>query len=236
MRFLLLLLCLSLNVRAQSVMPTSGPVPANLLRFYIRFTQPQSERVLPRLSLRSADGRLLEHPFLERELWSPNQQVLTVLLHPGRVKTGLVARQQLGPILNTGDEVDLLLDGEVLAHWHVEMEDRLGPEPADWRISTPKAGTKAPLFVRLDAPIDASANVLIAVADATGHRVEGRAQLLEDENIWSFTPKRTWQQARYRLMLHPELEDATGNRVGGSFESHGQIQDRPAPKLEFDIS
>src|SRR5262245_43217972 len=82
-----------------SVSPSGAVVPENLLRLSVRFDAPPSGRVLPRLALVGRDDRPLPEPFLEQELWSPDGLTLTVLLHPGRVKTGLAARQVWGPIL-----------------------------------------------------------------------------------------------------------------------------------------
>jgi hypothetical protein len=44
--------------------------------------------VLRRIALLRADGTPLPEPFLDQELWSPSGKALTILLHPGRVKSG----------------------------------------------------------------------------------------------------------------------------------------------------
>jgi len=92
------------------VQPSGPEVPANLLRISIRFATQVEGPLLPRITLLRADGREIPEPFLDQELWSPDGTVLTVLMHPGRVKTGLNAREQMGPILSVGDEVSLALD------------------------------------------------------------------------------------------------------------------------------
>jgi hypothetical protein len=53
----------------------------------------------------------IQEPFLEQELWSPDGKLLTVLMHPGRVKSGLIAHDERGPILSPGEDVTLTLDG-----------------------------------------------------------------------------------------------------------------------------
>src|SRR5499425_3830758 len=77
--------------RVHLVQPSGPEVPANLLRISISFAAQVEGPLLPRLSLLRADGGQVEAPFLEQELWSPSGRILTVLLHPGRVKTGLKA-------------------------------------------------------------------------------------------------------------------------------------------------
>jgi hypothetical protein len=52
--------------------------------------------VLARLALLRRNGSRIAEPFLKQELWSADGRVLTVLMHPGRVKIGLKAREDLG--------------------------------------------------------------------------------------------------------------------------------------------
>jgi hypothetical protein len=108
-----LALWLAAGAPVPSVSPSGAVVPENLLRLSVRFDAPPTGRVLERLHFAGRDGPLPE-PFLEQELWSPDGLTLTVLLHPGRVKTGLVARHAFGPILAQGDEVELTFDGRTL--------------------------------------------------------------------------------------------------------------------------
>src|SRR5262245_30788542 len=75
--------------RVVAVSPSGRAVPENLLRISIRFDAAPEGQVLRRLSLATRDGRPLHEPFLDQELWSPDGRVLTVLLHPGRVQSGL---------------------------------------------------------------------------------------------------------------------------------------------------
>ena len=92
-------------VRVLSVSPSGAVVPENLLRLSVRFDAPPPGRVLARLALLGRHGRPLPEPFLEQELWSPDGLTLTVLLHPGRGKTGLFPRQAWGPIPAAGAPV-----------------------------------------------------------------------------------------------------------------------------------
>src|SRR5262245_23473629 len=78
------------------VQPSGAEVPANLLRLSIRFAGQVEGPLLPRLRLLRADGTQVQAPFLEQELWSPSGKISTVMMHPGRVKTGLKARDQNG--------------------------------------------------------------------------------------------------------------------------------------------
>lgn len=201
------------------VQPSATKVPANLLRISIEFAAPVEGPVLPRIGLMQAGGRSIEAPFLLQELWSPSGRILTILMHPGRVKTGMNARKQLGPILVAGDDVILTLDGRPIKHWTAGPVDTQGPIASAWKLSPVHSRSQEPLVVTLDAPIDGRNAGYLAIVDAKDRLVDGHAQLKDGERIWTFTPVTPWQAGRYRLLVRGTLEDPAGNRLGGHFET-----------------
>src|SRR5499427_2898866 len=132
------------------VQPSGPNVPANLLRISIKFASQVEGPLLPRLALLHADGTRVQEPFLEQELWSPSGKILTVMMHPGRVKTGLIARDEKGPILSAADDVALALDGIPIKRWRIGPADEIGPIVSAWRVSPVRADSKQPLVVVLD--------------------------------------------------------------------------------------
>src|SRR5215471_9460480 len=216
--------------RVVLVQPSGPEVPANLLRFSIRFAAQVEGPLLPRLSLLRADGRQVQEPFLEQELWSPSGKILTVMLHPGRVKTGLKARDEKGPILSAGDDVALALDGVVIKRWSVGPADEIGPIVSAWRVSPVRADSKQALVVELDGAIDGRDSDYLAIADARGRRVAGRAQLIDGEGTWTFTPRAPWRPGAYKLVVRGTLEDPAGNRLGSHFET--SIHSPPGPPAD----
>jgi len=221
-----------------AVQPSGAGVSANLLRLSVVFAAPIEGAALPRIALSHADGRLLQEPFLQQELWSPDGKVLTLLFHPGRVKTGLIAREQQGPILSEGEDVVLSFDGRPIKRWHIGPVDGNGPVAAAWKLSTVRPGTREPLVVSLDGPIDGRDAGYLAVVDAGDNLVEGERQLRNGETTWTFTPDSPWKAGVYRLMVHGTLEDPSGNRLGGHFETS---IDSPQPAaadvtLDFKVS
>jgi hypothetical protein len=201
------------------VQPSASEIPANLLRISIRFAAQVEGPLLPRLSLQTADGRPIQQPFLEQELWSPNGKVLTFMMHPGRVKSGLQARAERGPILFAGHAVTLALDGRPIKQWSVGPEDESGPVVSAWTMSSVSAGSTQPLVVALDGPIDGQDADYLAIADARDRRVAGRARLTNGENTWTFTPDAAWRAGKYKLVARGTLEDSAGNRLGSHFET-----------------
>src|SRR5258705_7592763 len=130
--------------RVVLVQPSGPEVPANLLRLSIRFAAQVEGPLLPRLSLLRADGRQVQAPFLEQELWSPSGKILTVMMHPGRVKTGLKAQDEKGPILSVGEDVALALDGLPIKRWRVGPADEIGPMVSEGTVSSVRIYTKQP--------------------------------------------------------------------------------------------
>ena len=216
--------------RVVLVQPSGPEVPANLLRISIGFAAPVEGPLLPRLALLRADGRQIQEPFLEQELWSPSGKILTVMMHPGRVKSGLNARDEKGPILSVGDDVALTLDGLPIKRWSVGPADEIGPVASAWKVSAVRAESKQPFVVALDGPIDGRDADYLAIADARDRRVAGRAQLTNGENTWTFTPKVPWRAGAYKLVARGTLEDPAGNRLGSRFET--SIYSPPGPPVD----
>src|SRR5262249_15619748 len=216
--------------RVVLVQPSGPEVPANLLRISISFASQVEGPLLPRLALMHGDGRQVHEPFLEQELWSPSGKILTVMMHPGRVKTGLKAHDEEGPILSVGDEVALALDGVPIKRWRVGPADVIGPMASKWKVSAVRVESKQPLVVALDGPIDGRAGDYLAIADARDHRVAGRAQLTNGESTWTFTPSAPWRPGAYKLGVRGALEGPAGNRLGSHFET--SIYSPPGPPVD----
>jgi hypothetical protein len=223
-------------LQPMAVQPSGDEVPANLLRISLVFPSAVGEAVLPRLALQGADGTAIKQPFLEQELWSPNGKVLTVLLHPGRVKSGLIAHDTVGPVLRSRQSVRLLLDGKEVKRWNVGEDDIEGPRPANWKLAGVRAGTRQPLLVDLDEAIEGRDVDYLAVADKSGHRVAGAAQLTRGEKRWTFVPTMPWRAGAYRLAVFANLEDPAGNRLGAHFEQTASESAIPAQDVALTFS
>lgn len=223
-------------LHAVQVQPSGNEVPANLLRLSVRFRSSIDGAVISRLALWRADGTAIAEPFLEQELWSPDGRVLTVLLHPGRVKSGLKAHDERGPVLSAGDTVTLALDGQPIKRWSIGALDDAGPITSAWRLAPVRAGSREPMVVTLDAPIDGRDADYLAVADAHGRRVAGRGRLMRGESTWVFTPAESWRAGSYRLVARGTLEDPSGNRLGSRFETSIDLPPRPPEDVVIPFS
>jgi len=212
---------------AADITPSGPEVPANLLRIEVHFDRPMPAVPLHAIVLRDAAGRPIPDALLDLVLPDRDERNLVVLMHPGRVKQGVGPNQALGPALHAGDDVTLEVDDPRLARplartWHVGAPVAARIDPARWKVTAPDAGGRAPLVLALPSAINASAAPLIAVADAAGRRVAGRATLAPGEKEWRFVPASPWQAKRYEVRIHPALEDPAGNRLCAPFETRAQ--------------
>jgi len=218
----------------KAVYPATTVVPANQLRWYLQFSAPMREgEVLQRVHLVDDHGREVRQAFLyaPNELWNPARTRLTLLFDPGRVKRGLRTNRELGPPLVEGRTYTLRVDAEwpdgrgaplregVEHRFRVGPPDRRAPSPQGWVVSRPAVGGRSALAIGFGEPLDhALAEHLIAVAGPDGYAVRGTVSLPDDET-WTFTPDAPWAPGRYRLLVHPDLEDLAGNSVGRIFDA-----------------
>lgn len=220
--------------RVTEVYPSIAVVPANLLKFYVHFSAPMMQGEAARyVRLYDADGRLAQDAFLrlDEELWNAEGTRLTVFLDPGRIKRGLRPHRELGGPLRAGTRYRLHVDAawpdaegaplrSGIDRWlTVVADDRVAPAIAGWRVTTPPAGSQAPLEVRAPEPLDhALAERMIGVRDAAGARVPVVARLGEGDRVIRLTPERAWQAGDYRVELDAELEDLAGNSFRRLFD------------------
>jgi hypothetical protein len=215
------------------VYPTAAVLPENQLRFYIHFSAPMGRgEVYQHVRLLNSKGDLVVTPFLEvgEELWDAGARRLTLLIDPGRIKRGLKPREDLGPVLEAGQEYTLAIDRtwrdasgrELKADFKKRF--RVGPpvevaiDPAKWQIVPPSDST-ATLVVKFPRPLDhALLERTIGVADSKGIRIAGTVTVTDEDRRWEFRPEIPWSAGRYNLVVETTLEDVAGNRIGRAFE------------------
>jgi hypothetical protein len=218
-----------------AIHPTAPTVPRNLLKLYVSFSAPMSEGEVARhVTVRRApSGEPIANAFLpmEPELWDHGRSRVTVLFDPARIKRGLSPHAAIGYPLVEGETVEVVVDaafrdgdGRPLAagatrHYTVGPDVRRRVDPAEWRIAAPAAGTRAPLVVDFDRPLDhALLQHCLAVVDETGRPLAGRAESADGETRWRFVPDAPWAAGRHELAVDGILEDLAGNSVVRVFD------------------
>ncbi|MBS0264400.1 MAG: hypothetical protein JSS02_20865 [Planctomycetes bacterium] len=216
------------------VYPSSAVIPENNLRFYIHFSESMGRgEAYSHLHLLNAKGQEVTDAFLEigEELWDPRAKRLTLLIDPGRIKKGVQPREELGPVLEAGQEYTLVIDrrwrdasgrplkADFRKTFRTAAPAEAAIDPAHWKLMPPSAGTVDPLVIRFPAPLDrALLERTITVTNLQGEAIVGRVSLADDERRWEFRPQANWGRGRFLLVIDTALEDLAGNRIGKPFE------------------
>lgn len=220
--------------RVDRIYPSTNILPSNALRLYIYFSAPMSRgEAWPHIHLiDTGTNRPVDIPFLEldQELWDQNNQRLTVLFDPGRIKRGLVPTTTIGPSVVEGKHYKLVIDRD----WHdargVSLVEgfekpftggpsyRVFPDPAKWHITAPTAGTTDPLIIAFKKPMDyVLLQRMIGIFDARGE-LPGKIAVDRNETEWRFTPREPWKPGTYRITADNTLEDISGNHLDRPFD------------------
>lgn len=222
------------SAKVTTIYPTADVLPENLLKIYVHFSAPMSTgEAYKHIALETSSGQKIELPFLEiaEELWDKTNTRLTLLLDPGRIKRGLVPREEEGPILAAGqsyrfrvmkdwpDAEGAPLVGDTIKEFKVGPADTTQPAPESWKVIAPRAGGKSPIVIDLLEPLDhAIVTRGIRVFDAKGVEIEGEVSLARQEREWQFTPPQLWKSGDYELRIDDVIEDLVGNNITRPFE------------------
>jgi hypothetical protein len=227
------------------VYPTADALPENALRFYIEFSAPMSRSSgLDYVRLKDDKEQEVVDPFLplDVDLWSHDYKRYTLFLDPGRVKTGILPNEQMGRALEAGRTYHLDIsaewrdgNGQPLAKPHrqsfkVTAAETRPIDPARWTIAAPAAGSRDPVAVTLDRPLDHGLlQRAVGISRAGEPPIAGEVSIAPGEREWRFTPAAAWIAGDYDVMILSLLEDVAGNRIGRSFEvdKFDRIDDKP---------
>jgi len=213
--------------RVLAMYPSSPVLPANQLKLYIIFSAPmQGADFWSSIHLIDQDGKPAYLPFVGQELWNRDNTRLTLIFDPGRIKRGVKPNMDLGPVLEEGKRYTLIIDrefkdinGRLLAEpfrheFAAGADERRAVDTALWRLSQPKAGTRDPLVIRFDRPLDYA--LLSDAFQIPG--VSGMATIGTGESEWRFQPTQPWTTEEHHVVVDMALEDLAGNRIGRSFD------------------
>ena len=234
----------------EEVYPTTSQIPENILRFYVYFSEPIKDGSTIKsihifnednveVNLYDADSSATGI-FLEtlEELWSPDYQRITLILDPGRVKTGLDANLELGRSFESGKKYTMEIDTEIEAlsgeklvkkfrkEFQVVSEDRIPPNDDNWKIVIPKENTFDPLRIEFNDILDHAQMIsFIRVYDSSNSSLEGEVKFKNNESIWEFYSNSKWEKGNYSIKVDVRLEDLAGNNIQGKFDRDIQTDD-----------
>ena len=215
------------------IWPTGDTLPENQLRLYVTFSAPMSLKGIENnLRLRDAAGDEIADAFVDVPggLWDPGRRRLTLILHPGRVKSGIAIGEQMGKVLTKGQEIHLEIGPQARDAEGAPLREG---RSCTWTIGPPQTGAldsarfrldvgpgdRAPLEIEAPVPLD-RALALTSFAVRHGEReLSGHLEVEPGERRLRFHPDQPWHRGQsHTLEIGPQLEDAAGNRLGASFE------------------
>jgi hypothetical protein len=215
------------ETRITAIYPSSPVLPANQLKLYLVFSAPmQGGDFWSAIHLIDQDGKPAYLPFVGQELWNRDNTRLTLIFDPGRIKRGVKPNVDLGPVLVEGKRYTLIIDrefrdvrGRPLAEpfrheFAVGGDERRGVDTALWKVFQPNAGTRDPLIIRFDRPMDYA--LLGDVFQISA--VAGVGTIASNETEWRFQPTQPWTSGEHQVVIDMALEDLAGNRIGRPFD------------------
>lgn len=216
-----------------AIYPQADTVPENLLKLYIRFSEPmQTGDALNHVFLFDKKRDTLERIFLDLqpELWDPTDKILTLWIDPGRIKRDLVLNKELGNPLHNNETYELLVSGKWRNHRGISLgkdiskKIKVGPRSDSqpdinhWRFGTPEAGSKEPLIIYIGQPLDHFLLEESVRVYMGGKVVKGNIVVSDKDTIVKFTPDDEWQSGQYKLRVNARLEDLAGNNLNKVFD------------------
>jgi hypothetical protein len=237
--------------KVAQVYPTADVLPANLLKFYIHFSQPVREgrEIFDLVSLINEQGEPVAAPWLLTELWNEDATRLTLRIHPGRVKQGVNLRESEGLVLNPGKRYTLRVSGRVqranaatggvrelavdyTKSFRVSAEDHTLPQLSTWLVTAPSAQSREPLVIHFPEPLDPHlAKRCIEILDPVGKMVAGEIAIGRDERSWTLTPNVVWQSGEHQIVVDEVLEDLAGNTPTRPFEVNADTPRVELPRV-----
>ncbi|HYV38922.1 MAG TPA: hypothetical protein VE988_24775, partial [Gemmataceae bacterium] len=216
-----------------AVWPTDDVLPANHLRFYIQFSRPMrgGEEIFNQIKLLDGGGEEITDAWLPDELWNEDGTLLTLLIHPGRIKWGVLLRLLLGPVLEPNRNYTLVISGEMLdadgrklskefrKKFRTSDEDRARIELSTWKVQAPKIGEAAPVSLAFPKALDHKClERFLTLKDTKGAVVAGKVEVGKDGRSWKFVPAKAWTDQEYTIHVDPLLEDVAGNTPATAFD------------------
>ena len=225
-------------LQVQAVHPTLNCLPANILRAHIVFDRPmRTTDALRHIKLIDNRGNDLSDALLDLTdgLWTTDGRILTLLFHPGRVKTGLAATDQYGSIFTEDQTYQLVVSKKIVAANGRSLEDdyrhcfKIGSAIRQGFLPIPDRLLLRDNIVRIEVNqlLDfLSVRAYLAVADESDRRLNADISLTADARAIVIRMSNPNSRERRFLRVHSQLEDVAGNRANVPFEiSQSAISD-----------
>lgn len=219
--------------RLLQVYPAGDTLPANLLFFYLRFDRPMQPagNAWQHVRICAADspGHALPFAWRQRSFWLDSNRLLVLMVHPGRVKSGI---RYGGPLITPGKQYVLDIDSGLadagghyvrpgtIKQFYGGTEDHILPKIGSVSTEALK-GSRETFQVRFSERMDHAAvrenitvlrddsvPVAVMIDEAEGSRGER----------FSIVPLEPWKAGRYSICFGKGVTDLAANTLRRLFE------------------
>ncbi|WP_346983282.1 hypothetical protein [Chryseobacterium sp. POE27] len=222
------------EIAVREIYPRNNKIPKNILTFYVEFSEPmlEDESAFRYVNLYNENKEVVPHVWLNKSRWI-SDRILMLMIHPGRVKSGIKYYDNLGDVFYVGKK------------YHLEITDKLKPlhknskvkpfikefeivEPTascpkvlQNKLSIPRRNSKEKLKIAFDKPMDLytilggiSINIYNTDINIQGKFISG-----SDDTEWYFVPDKPWTEKKYTLIFNKYVSDPSGNGIIKPFET-----------------
>ena len=217
----------------KAVFPTDTILPANLLKFYVRFNKPMATQAYQHIFLLDEAGKPIKRGILKEipELWNEDRTELCVWLEPGRIKQGLGPNEKLGPVMEAGNKYSIQISQELrdaqgiklqedyLKHFTTADRDTIKPNYNIWEVVAPQKNGYGLLTVHFNEPMDhGSILSLLSIQNANGEAIPGDWQEGKTAHSVIYHPEKPWEVGKYNIVVSSRVEDLAGNNLNRLFD------------------
>lgn len=211
--------------------PRVDTVPYNTLFFHVRFSTPMQDDkgAYHYVKVYDEDGAERERAWRQKSFWLDSNRLLVLMIHPGRVKTGI---DYEGPLFDSGRRYTIKVDtgirdanGQALnaaytQQYYVSGGDRICPKAEIDRKLLPPGQTREPIRLSFSEYMDhASVIEGTHIYDHAGKHIPCIVNALADDSYYQVIPLQKWQKGKYTLVLKSAVYDIAANRINRPFET-----------------
>ncbi len=218
--------------QVQNIFPRPRKLPENMLYFHITFTNPIAPKqgIFDKIYLLDAKGNRLKEVWKKAEMYYKNGHGLSLLLHPGRVKRGMLSRKVLGPIFRRGQNYRLVISSKVkniygkpIGHtvhkdFTITSPDYEFVQAKTWSIQFPQKSKRGLRLTFRESLDYASIRRGVIVMNEQNEAVAGEWRVEKNPRVYVFEPKEAWITQYYSVFFTGLLTDLSGNTLTRLFE------------------
>lgn len=218
----------------KEVFPRSNEIPKNILTFYVEFSEPmlEDESAFRYVNLYNENKEIIPHVWLNKSRWI-SDTILMLMIHPGRIKSGIKYYDNLGDVFYVGKKYYLeITDKTKPLHRDLKVKPFIkefkiieptasSPKVLQNKFSIPRRNSKEKLKIVFDKPMDLYTifgGISINIYN-TDINIQGKFMSGSNDTEWYFIPEKPWAEKKYTLIFNKYVSDPSGNGLIKPFET-----------------